>query len=493
MFGRPFRDRFMKKATEHFNLSPNTLPSMQEFISDDEFTFLQSLKKNTVDGPLKLIEELVIISISDGIYDARSHYLILDVASSLGIPRNLVELHCESIYDLLQASKQPQADSTDPQKENDCQRINQKKFKKYLLIGLASLGGGAIIGVTGGLTAPIVASAFAGVLGGSMVMSTAAVGVVGSLFGVAGAGLTASKLNRRIGDLEEFEFESLDPAVDQTSLNITIAVSGWISDEGDGQFAKPWIFLRHTKEQYCVRYESKYLYELSQAMDYLLSFFVSYATQEALKYTFLAGVAAAIAWPTALISMSNIIDNPWDVCLRRSAQAGVHLANILMSRQQGKRPASLIGFSLGARVIFYCLQELAKHPEKEGLIGDVILLGAPVTASEDQWKSFNCIVGGSIINGYSTRDWLLKFLYRTSSAEIQVAGLQSTSWTHRRLRNVDLTDIVTGHLDYYKKLHEILSRVGVNIAPMSSASCDNQEEKAMEINKEEAHEGERKE
>lgn len=341
-------------------------------------------------------------------------------------------------------------------------RDTRKKIKKYLMIGLASIGGGAVIGVTSGLAAPIVASAFAGVIGaGSIVMSTAAAGVVGSLFGVAGAGLTASKMNKRIGDLEEFAFESLNAEHEQTSLTITIAVSGWITDESPHKFTKQWKYLRHTKEQYCLCYESKYLLELSRAMDYLLSFVVSYATQEALKYTFLASVMAAIAWPTALISIANIIDNPWDCCLGRSAEAGKHLADVLMSRQQGKRPASLIGFSLGARVIFFCLQELAERKDSEGMIGDVVLLGAPVTASLDNWRPIGRVVSGRIINGYSSSDWLLKFLYRTSSAAIRVAGLQEIKWEDRRLKNIDLTHLVSGHMDYYKKLNEILDYVSI--------------------------------
>lgn len=449
---------------EHFELPQRVITSIGEFLPEDEFTFLSSIKQNYQHGQFKLIEELVILSVSSGVYDARSHYLIVEVAESLGIPRDLVEIHCESIYDLLlKAQTKAITGENDTESDKDRERRDtKKKIKKYVMIGLASIGGGAVIGVTGGLAAPIVASAFAGVIGaGSIVMSSAAAGIVGSLFGVAGAGLTASKMNKRIGDLEEFAFESLNPGHEQTSLTITIAISGWISDEGDQQFSKQWKYLRHTKEQYCLCYESKYLLELSRAMDYLLSFVVSYATQEALKYTFLASVMAAIAWPTALISIANIIDNPWDVCLGRSAQAGKHLADVLMSRQQGKRPASLIGFSLGARVIFFCLQELAQRKDSEGIIGDVVLLGAPVTASVDQWKPLGRVVSGRMVNGYSSSDWMLKFLYRTSSAAIRVAGLQEIKWEDRRLKNIDLTTLVSGHMDYYKKLNEILDYVNI--------------------------------
>lgn len=456
-----FRTVTIKRMIQHFKLPPRVEHSVHEFVADDEFTFLSSIKHNHKNKTFQLIEELVLMSISSGCYDARMHYLIIDVAELLGIPRDLVEIHCECIYEqLLRAQCDEQTSDDEIYRER---RDTRKKIKKYVAVGLASLGGGLIIGLTGGLAAPVVVSSVSAMIGaGSVAMSATAIsGIVGSLFGIGGAGLVQSKMKNRIGDLEEFSFESLSPDNDQTSLTITIAISGWIIDDSEEQFLKPWKNLNHTKEQYCLRYESKYLLELSQAMDYLLSFVVSYAAQEALKYTFLAGVMAAIAWPTALLSMANIIDNPWDCCVGRSAEAGKHLADVLMSRQQGKRPVSLIGFSLGARVIFFCLQELAKRKNSEGIICDVVLLGAPVTASSDQWKPLARIISGRVVNGYSSSDWLLKFLYRTSSAAIRVAGLQELCWQDKRVKNVDLTPLVSGHSDYYKKLTEILDYVNV--------------------------------
>uniref|UniRef100_A0A6G1S5V8 Transmembrane and coiled-coil domain-containing protein 4 n=1 Tax=Aceria tosichella TaxID=561515 RepID=A0A6G1S5V8_9ACAR len=456
-----FRTNTIKRMVKHFKLPPRVENSVHEFVADDEFTFLSSIKNNHGAKTFNLIVELVLFSILSGSHDARMHYLIVDVAELLGIPRDLVEIHCESIYEhLLKAQSEEQTSDDEKYREK---RDTRKKIKKYLAIGLTSLGGGLIIGVTGGLAAPVVISSLSAMIGvGSVAMSATAIsGVVGSLFGIGGAGLVQSKMRNRIGDLEEFAFQSLNPENDQTSLTITIAISGWITDDGENRFSEPWKYLNHSKEQYCLQYESKYLLELSQAMDYLLSFVVSYATQEALKYTFLAGLISAIAWPTALLSMSNIIDNPWDCCLGRSAEAGKHLADVLMSRQQGKRPVSLIGFSLGARVIFSCLQELSRRKNSEGIICDIVLLGAPVSASLDQWKPLARIISGRVINGYSVSDWLLKFLYRTSSAAIHVAGLQKLCWQDKRVTNVDLTPLVGGHSDYYKKLTEILEYVNI--------------------------------
>ena len=61
-----------------------------------------------------------------------------------------------------------------------------------------------------------------------------------------------------------------------------------------------------------------------------------------------------------LTKLSYLIDNPWSNALDRAKQAGAVLADILINRRLGVRPVSLVGFSLGARVIFFALIELAK-------------------------------------------------------------------------------------------------------------------------------------
>lgn len=74
------------------------------------------------------------------------------------------------------------------------------------------------------------------------------------------------------------------------------------------------------------------------------------------------GLIHAIAWPSSLITLASVIDNPWGVCCRRSAEVGKQLAEVLLSREQGQRPVTLIGFSLGARVIYYCLRVRIPDP-----------------------------------------------------------------------------------------------------------------------------------
>lgn len=62
---------------------------------------------------------------------------------------------------------------------------------------------------------------------------------------------------------------------------------------------------------------------------------------------FSPGIVAALTWPASLLSVASVIDNPWGVCLHRSAEVGKHLAHILLSRQQV--PGNSGGWARGSR------------------------------------------------------------------------------------------------------------------------------------------------
>ncbi|GAB1610148.1 transmembrane and coiled-coil domain-containing protein 4-like, partial [Argonauta hians] len=415
---------------------------------------------------LPLVVELVTLLINNGTYDARSRVLAKHLAWLFRIEWDDVIDFEQTLSEQLKTQayhvSQEQADEKD-------KRARNSKLKRFALIGLATVGGGTLIGLTGGLAAPLVAAGAGAIIGGTgaaALATTTGVAVIGSLFGVAGAGLTGYKMNRRVGAVEEFVFEPLVPGLRLQAenmgkqLHITIAVNGWLN-ASMRDYKEPWQSLTESLEQYSLRWESRYLLELGKAFDYIVSLAIGVATQEALKYTILSGLMTAIAWPASLVSVAAVIDNPWSVCLQRSKEVGKQLAEVLLAREQGCRPVSLVGYSLGARVIYCCLEELANRKGCEGIVEDVILLGAPVSASSVNWEQLPRVVSGRLINGYCRGDWLLKFLYRSSSMQFRIAGLMPVKLEHHCMHNIDLSDVVKGHLDYMKKLDHVLRVVGM--------------------------------
>lgn len=463
-----FCTEFVAGLVKWLELSEAVLPTMTAFASglggEGADMFAQILLKDPIlkDNPLVIIQDLLSFSLKDGHYDARARVLICHMTSLLRVPLAELDLLEETFLESLKEIKEEESETAEASRKK---RENRRKWKRYLLIGLATVGGGTVIGVTGGLAAPLVAAGAATIIGSAgaaALGSVAGIAVMTSLFGAAGAGLTGYKMKKRVGAIEEFTFL---PLTEGRQLHITITITGWLASGKYRTFSAPWAALAHSHEQYCLAWEAKYLMELGNALETILSGLANMVAQEALKYTVLSGIVAALTLPASLLSVANVIDNPWGVCLHRSAEVGKHLAHILLSRQQGRRPVTLIGFSLGARVIYFCLQEMAQEKDCQGIIEDVVLLGAPVEGDAKHWEPFRKVVSGRIINGYCRGDWLLSFVYRTSSAQLHVAGLQPVLLQDRRVENVDLSSVVSGHLDYARQMDVILKAVGIPTKP----------------------------
>ncbi|XP_022665617.1 transmembrane and coiled-coil domain-containing protein 4-like isoform X2 [Varroa destructor] len=463
-FDEPFRLATLENFGSHLNMPEQSMPVMYALLSGEAGCKLEPYVNILRDEPvlqngfMRLLQDLVVFAVHRGVYDARMRVFVLYTAQQLQVSPALLEMYENSVVQFLSRDGVQHSDS---ERREIAKRERNKKIRRYLMIGIATVGGGAVLGLTGGLAAPLVAAGAGAVIGGAgaaALGSTAGIALISSVMGLAGAGLTGYKMKKRVGEIEEFAFDELSTGHE---LHVTIGVSGWLTDDKPEAILHPWRTMSNSREQYVLRYETGYLVELGRAMDYLFSFAVSMAAQEALKYTVLSGLIAAVAWPATLIMVAGAIDNPWSVCQRRSAQVGRHLAEVLLQRQHGRRPVTLIGFSLGARVIYYCLKELSARENCEGIIENAVLLGAPVPAHPEDWAPFSRVVAGNIVNGYCRGDWLLRFVYRTSSATRKIAGLQPVAWRDRRIHNFDLSSVVNGHTDYYHKMDDILRTIGI--------------------------------
>ncbi|XP_073973426.1 transmembrane and coiled-coil domain-containing protein 4-like isoform X2 [Rhodnius prolixus] len=476
-----FCQKCLKCILKHMELPDTVEPIMQLLLSGEMVNTVESFTdilktEEALDGNLTyLLQDLIAVAVQEGEYDARWRVLIRYIATIIGAQFEEVELYEITVIHCLTRDHRILSEA---EKKAMKSRARLVKAKRYAMIGLATIGGGALIGVTGGLAAPLIGSGLASMVGGSALFTALGYGagaaVLGTFFGAAGAGLAGYKMNKRVGEIEEFAFGQLCPytengrdgltMVTTPQLDISIALSGWIKDESEDNFTRPWKTLCSSREQYYLRYESAYLLELGRAMEYMMTIALSMATQEALKFTILSGLVNAVAWPAGLLGLASVIDNPWGVCCRRSAQVGKHLAEVLINREHGRRPVTLIGYSLGARAIFYCLREMSERENCTGVIQDAYLIGAPCTGNPVKWDKICKVVAGTITNAYCKTDWLLRFLYRTlSMPRGGVAGLQPIDINNKRLKNVDLSHIVSGHGDYPEKMQEILKELGVRV------------------------------
>lgn len=201
--------------------------------------------------------------------------------------------------------------------------------------------------------------------------------------------------------------------------------------------------------------------------------------------TILTALVASLQLPLILTKLSYLIDNPWNVSLARANAAGLILADSLIDRNLGKRPVTLLGYSLGARVIFACLKELGDKGAY-GLVQNVYLFGSPVVANKDEYIRARSVVPGRFVNGYSSNDWILGYLFRATSGGImRVAGLAPVEGI-RGLENVDVTKLVNGHMDYRAAIPRLLKHVGWEVlseefAEIEDPDPDNHAERQREL------------
>ena len=174
------------------------------------------------------------------------------------------------------------------------------------------------------------------------------------------------------------------------SLTACIVVSGWL-DSGDAEgdaSTKNWEYSLHKHwgcllappenassfggplnpldETFQLHWERAELTRLGSALNTLGGKqAASFAATQALKQTALSSLMAAVTWPAALLNLGSLIDNPWSVACGRADETGEALADALCAGAHGHRPVTLVGYSMGARVIFSCLKALARRAQED--------------------------------------------------------------------------------------------------------------------------------
>lgn len=222
---------------------------------------------------------------------------------------------------------------------------------------------------------------------------------------------------------------------------------------------KPWEILDAAgTEPFALRFELDAMLRMGNSLhDVLFSYAWDGVTYTIVSRTLLGALYAGL-WPLGLVKVASVLDNPFSVALARADKAGKVLAHALMDGVQGKRPVTLMGYSIGARVIYSCLVELAEQ-NAFGLVEAAVLMGTPAPSDSKSWRKIRSVVAARVVNVYSTEDYILGFLYRSTKLEFGVAGLQEVKDVFG-IENADMSKIVSGHDRYRYLVGSILVKIG---------------------------------
>lgn len=204
-----------------------------------------------------------------GVYTALARYLVFAFAQILNIPTATVydaeKAMAQQLYFVFEETKKAEAEQGDLASHADGDRMKlasqgaiaerEKKNStwKWAATGAGFLAGGVLLGVTGGLAAPLLAPLLVTATGGALSFLATSGGAVllGTMFGLTGGGLTAFRAKRRMEGIEEFEFVKIeDPDMPNIpSLSATIISSGFLIKEDDWIAPYERTFLKDTKDK----------------------------------------------------------------------------------------------------------------------------------------------------------------------------------------------------------------------------------------------------
>ncbi|KAG7451899.1 DUF726-domain-containing protein [Guyanagaster necrorhizus] len=427
----------------------------------------------TLDIRWTVLCDLFLILIADSVYDARSRVLLENVALKLGLGWLDVVKFESRVTEALEI--QEDVERMENEDIIDSRRKANRK-KRYMMLGLATLGGGLVIGLSAGLLAPVI-----GVGLGAAFSTIGITGTTGFLAGAGGAAvittggvLTGSGIAVRgmINRTQQVRTFDLLPLHNNKRVNCIITVPGFLNGALDDPRLPFSVLDPIVGDVFSVLWEPEMIRETGSALKILTGEVLSQIGATVLQATVMTALMSALQWPIILTKLGYLIDNPWNNALDRAKAAGSVLADVLMQRHLGVRPMTLIGYSLGARVIFYALVELVKQ-KAFGIVQDVFILGTTVTASSKTWCETRSVVSGRYVNAFARNDWVLNYLFRATSGGVgTVAGLRPVDGVPG-LENVDVTDKISGHMSYRTFMPLILDQLGF---PVSADYFDEPEE-----------------
>ena len=261
----------------------------------------------------------------------------------------------------------------------------------------------------------------------------------------------------------------------------TITVDGFLTqknsfDGHDWEHTVRAKFSDHT--WYHVKWESKRNLDIGLSVYNpvgtiaLFNIFKNIAERGTKKALFSGGAVAAI------ITATQLVNNPWHVAMVNSEKTGVLLADILRRSMTGQ-PFTLVGHSLGCRVIYSALETLANVTDSQGkavepIIDSVHLLGGAVGTklttetiiNEElkkkgkkreeyeqiftvgaEWENAKKAVRGKIYNYFSKEDNVLKYLY-TAGTFFASEPIGRNPISVEGIENFNVSHLVKSHFDF---------------------------------------------
>jgi hypothetical protein len=229
-------------GTPSLDEKPTEAPPPYEALDGEELSDvktpsqLPTTAKIDIDLRWTVLCDLFLLLIADSIYDSRSRVLLERVGESLDITWVDICRFEKKVTEALEMQQAAEKENWNEEEHTETRRKNALT-RRYVMMGLATVGGGLVIGLSAGLLAPVI--------GAGLATGLTAIGVTGTgsfLGGVGGAAIITSgaaasgsiiggrAADRRTGAVRTFEYR---PLHNNKRVNLIVTISGWLTGKVD--------------------------------------------------------------------------------------------------------------------------------------------------------------------------------------------------------------------------------------------------------------------
>ena len=180
--------------------------------------------------------DLFLTLIADSVYDARSRVLLEKIGENMDVSWLEICRFEKRVTDALEMQQAAEKENWNEDEHKETRRKAALK-KRYVMMGLATVGGGLVIGLSAGLLAPVIGAGLAagfttiGVAGTSGFLAGASgAAIITSAAATSGGIIAVRAADRRTGAVKTFEYR---PLHNNKRVNLIVTVSGWMTGKVD--------------------------------------------------------------------------------------------------------------------------------------------------------------------------------------------------------------------------------------------------------------------
>ena len=238
---RPDNDRRPSTFSAVSEVSEDPVPPYEEHETElapevkspDALGFDKSID---IDIRWTVLCDLFLVLLSDAVYDSRSRRLLELVGESLKVSATEICRFEKRATDSLEMQENANKETWDEGEHIESHRKKALR-RRYMMMGLATVGGTIIIGASAGALAPLIGAGIAagfttiGVSGTAGFLAGAGgTALIGGGAAVAGGAMGLKASHRRTGAVKTFEYR---PLHNNKRVNLIVTISGWMSSKVD--------------------------------------------------------------------------------------------------------------------------------------------------------------------------------------------------------------------------------------------------------------------